>query len=68
MTIFYGYVNAESENLGSKNEKWVDLDGSKTLWLKINFNEDKPAITEFGLCRIPMDKKGRLVSLAQYSY
>lgn len=50
--------------LGSSTEKWLDLDGMQTLWLKIKFNEDKPAVTKIGIYEISEDRAGLLVSRA----
>ena len=50
--------------LGSSTEKWLDLDGMQTLWLKIKFNEDKPAVTKIGIYEISEDRDGLLVSRA----
>ena len=61
LALFYGYLNAEATTLGNQNEKWLDIDGSKSLWLKITFNEDKAAITKFGIYKIPINSRGRIV-------
>ncbi len=59
-----GHVNVEPETLGGNDEKWVDLDDSKTVWLKIYFDQDKPPIIKFGLYHIPFDQENNLVKIA----
>lgn len=38
-------MSASSDVLGSDHEKWLDIDGGKKVWLKITFDESKPAST-----------------------
>lgn len=56
-----GHVNIAPETLGGVNEKWVDCDGSKTVWLKLYFDQEKAPITKFGLYHIPRDQDNNLV-------
>lgn len=55
--IYYGYGGNKIELLNNKDEKWIDLDGSKTVWLKITFNQKCPAITHIDIIQAPFEKR-----------
>ena len=44
LEIYYGY--SHNLNTEDKKTKWIDLDGFRTVWLKINYNENTAPITE----------------------
>ena len=61
--IFYGYGGNKIDFMSNKDEKWIDLDGSKTVWLKVTFNQKSPAITNIEFVQLPVEKR-RLVIIA----
>jgi len=43
--------------MSGNDEKWIDLDGSKTVWLKVSYNQQSPAITNIEFLRVPVEKR-----------
>jgi len=60
--LYYGYGGNKVELMSGKDEKWIDLDGSKTVWLKVSYNQQSPAITNVDFLRVPVEKR-KLVSV-----
>lgn len=55
--MYYGYVPNKADLLADPNTKWIDLDGYKTVWLKVTFNEEKDPITYIDFVHVPFEKK-----------
>jgi len=54
LELFFGYISKETESNTNENEKWIDLDGYKTVWLKLTFNKDATPITFLDFLTIPI--------------
>ena len=39
LEIINGYFNNQIDTNKDNLEEWIDLDGTRTVWLKINFNQ-----------------------------
>jgi hypothetical protein len=62
LDIYYGYSankpdQVSDNGISNDDVKWIDLDGSKTVWLKITYNLEAPAITFVDFVHIPIEKK-----------
>lgn len=57
MEIVFGYYGGNVEaNLNKENEKWLDMDGTKTVWLRILYNQkNTPAITHLKFMYMPFE-------------
>jgi hypothetical protein len=57
LEIVFGYYGGNVEaNLNKENEKWLDMDGTKTVWLRILYNQkSSPAITHLKFMYMPFE-------------
>ena len=57
LEIVFGYYGGNVEsNLNKENEKWLDMDGTKTVWLRILYNQkNSPAITHLKFMYMPFE-------------
>ena len=57
LEIYFGYYNGDLEKLEKEYEQWINLDGAKTVWLKILYNQKGPPITHIEFLYMPIEGK-----------
>ena len=56
LEIINGYFNNQIDTNKDNMEEWIDLDGTRTVWLKINFNQKYiPPITHLEFLYMPQE-------------
>ena len=57
LEIYFGYYNGDLDKLEKEYEQWINLDGAKTVWLKILYNQKGPPITHIEFLYMPIEGK-----------
>ena len=65
LEIYIGNYNGELDKLEKENEKWINLDGAKNVWLKIFYNQKRPPLTHIEFLYLPIEGK-KLVTFNNY--
>lgn len=60
-----GYIANKDSLKADPNIKWLDLDGYKTVWLKITFGKTEEPINYLDFLLVPTEKM-RIVSYCTY--
>lgn len=61
MELYLGYISKETEENAKEGEKFIDLDGYRTAWLKVSSDPDSSPITSIDFLCVPLEGKDKLV-------
>ena len=56
LEIIHGFLHNVESFTKDPSEEWIDLDGTRTVWLKISYNQrGVPPVTHLEFMYIPME-------------
>jgi len=69
LEIINGYFNNQMDANKDNLEEWIDLDGTRTVWLKINYNQKHiPPITHMEFLYMPQEGEHLVFFLMEFFF